>query len=99
MLVHVEEGVICCMCFNREIKEVSRVSEGITKIEINCNIAHKIFGNNSRDETRRIGKNKGQVLTENWKVCLGCTSRKTKQSNLTNDFEHKVVEKLDESTW
>ena len=47
-------------------------------MEINFRIDYKNFGRHSRDETRKITKDKGHALTRNWKYCLECASSKTK---------------------
>ena len=47
----------------------------------------------SRDETRKIAKDKGHALSRNWKCCLECVSSK-KQMNLTNYVKHKVADNL-----
>ena len=62
-----------------------------------CNVVHKKFGHHSRDETRKIAKDKFYTLIGSWKSYLGYATSKVKQRNLTSGGKHKVTWKTGET--
>ena len=89
----VKKKVFCAARVSIEKSEVAGVSVEISKLDIDWNIAHKKLSHHSRDENRKIAKDKGYALIGSWKSFLRHAFSKEKQRSLNSDGKHKVSEK------